>query len=243
MNNPLRFHFGEITSTNDYAKELIFGNDLIIVTANGQLQGRGRKSKKWVGDYGKNIFMTFGINHEFIEVYETPAMYQAMGSLSVIKTLRKIAPDNLFKVKYPNDIYILSDATYKKISGVLVEQSYTGIKADISLIGIGVNNEQDEFPQELKAKATSLYLNGLIVDNDQLSELLVDNLLKEFERSEDDIRKEWLDEMNLIGKRCEIVGKGFWNIIEVLPDGRLEVECETNKLIIDNGDSIIYDLT
>lgn len=242
MINPIRFHLDEITSTNDYAKELISGNELIIVTANSQINGRGRNSRSWYGDYGKNIYLTFGINHKFINSYQTPSLYQALGCLSVIKTLRRLAPDTKFKIKYPNDIYVFNGDSFKKISGVLVEQFYTGANAEISLIGIGINNEQKEFPEEIIEKASSLLLNDLKIDNDKLSDELVNTLITEFDRNEEDLRDEWYIEMNLIGKSCEVIGKGNKIITGFLPDGRLEVQGNDDKILVDNGDSIIYDL-
>jgi BirA family biotin operon repressor/biotin-[acetyl-CoA-carboxylase] ligase len=52
----------------------------------------------------------------------------------------------------PNDVYVNN----KKICGILTENIISGKEVKNSIIGIGLNTNIEDFPEELKEKATSL---------------------------------------------------------------------------------------
>ena len=55
------------------------------------------------------------------------------------------------KVKWPNDVYVGRN----KICGILIENTLAGERLSASVIGVGININQQEFPQ--LANATSLW--------------------------------------------------------------------------------------
>ena len=59
-------------------------------------------------------------------------------------------------IKWPNDIVI----SKKKICGILTEMGTNGVKINYVLIGVGINVNLKEFPEEMQDKATSLILEG-----------------------------------------------------------------------------------
>ena len=240
-----RFHYFEISSTNDYAKEHLKSFNSVIVTADFQSFGRGRNYKTWEGNPGENVYFSYGTNHPKPLNYKHAALYQAIGSLAVINILRTIAPGQVFTLKYPNDIYAKHDGKFKKISGVLVEQSFTGEKCTSSVIGIGINVNQTDFLPEIEDNAVSLKMLGINYYIDDIYNLLASKIFYYEQLPPEQIREEWIENLNIINKEIEVKGKpGEWIAKEILDDCRLLIYEKTTdqSLVIDNGDTIRYDL-
>jgi BirA family biotin operon repressor/biotin-[acetyl-CoA-carboxylase] ligase len=240
-----RFHYFEISSTNDYAKEHLKSYDNVVVTADFQSFGRGRNNKIWEGTPGENVYFSYGKKHSKPLKYQDAAIYQALGALSAINVLKTVAPDIDFILKYPNDIYAKHQEKYKKISGILVEHAFTGEKCTNTVIGIGINVNQSKFNPELEPNAVSLKILNKRIFIDDIYNLLIKKI--QFYEQFDFllVYNEWKDSLNIINKTITVKGKtGIWTVKELLKDCRLLVqnkETEEN-LIIDNGDSIIYEL-
>jgi len=240
-----RFHYFEISSTNDYAKEHLKTHDRVIVTADFQSWGRGRNNKFWEGKPGENVYFSYGVKHSKSLVYNNAAAYQAIGALATIDTLRTVAADLDFTLKYPNDVYAKYNGKYNKISGILVEQNFTGEKCTHSIVGIGMNVNQTKFAEELQQNAVSLKILGKNVVIDDLYNLLAKKI-QFFEKLEFiQIMQEWTKNLNVINKKIEIKNKpGKWIALKILSDCRLMLydEVSEQSIIIDNGDSIRYEL-
>ncbi len=238
-----RFHFKEISSTNDYAKELIKDNTYVAITADFQSDGRGRNSKIWLGNYAENIYFSLGINHKLIDAFKVPSIYQALGCLAVYYVLEELLPNEYIKIKYPNDIYVL-DTTFKKISGILVEHSSSGKKADFTIIGIGLNVKQTIFDSEINHNATSLYKIGIVPPLEKIYELLILSFESLLKVSENEIFKNWYEKLNIKNKAILVSGDlNNWKFQSINSDCSLNLINNKSELKrIDNGDTIRYEL-
>ncbi len=238
-------HFREISSTNDYAKELLDKYPLVLVTADYQTNGRGRNQHVWEGDYGMNVYASLGINHETGPIaIDNIAMYQILACLATKSVLTKLTNFEDFQLKYPNDVYAKVGKEYKKLSGILAEHTFLGASCSRTVIGIGINNEQEDF-DELSDKATSLSLLGFKVDNVELTNMLASKLIEFLNVNHIDIFNQWQKELKIIGKTAKVLNTDSFVVIHrILPDGRiLAIDTESNEeKIIDNGDSIRYNL-
>lgn len=241
-----RYHFSQISSTNDYAKELITSEKFVAVTADYQWNGRGRGEKIWEGDQARNVYCSIGMRHETLLRMENLIALQAQGCLAAKKALQTVAPGKRFALKYPNDVLMqCNDAKWRKICGVLVEHEFAGSVCIATVIGIGINIRQKNFPAVLQNRATSL-LNEEV---DVQVETVTEALLREWEYQSDiraeAILKEWKKELNIEGKSVEIVGEGQgWRVKSLLGDGRLLTRHNITgaERVIDNGDSIRYEI-
>ena len=241
-----RYHFSQISSTNDYARELLQSDRLVAVTAEYQWKGRGRGEKTWEGEQSKNVYCSIGMRHDKLLSIDALIALQAQGCLAACQALRSIVPDRRFLLKYPNDVLMLGlDRSWKKICGVLVEHEFAGSHCLTTVVGVGINIRQQIFPTPLRNRATSLINEGVDAD----VEPVVTALLKEWTalsaRTPEQILAEWKRELNIEGKVMEIVGEGpGWLSLELLRDGRLRARhIETGReRIIDNGDSLRYDI-
>jgi BirA family biotin operon repressor/biotin-[acetyl-CoA-carboxylase] ligase len=121
-----------------------------VVCADFQEAGRGRiAGRPWYADRGKNLFFTILLRYgDFSAI--PPALTLRTG-LALSLAIEDFAPalQGAVQVKWPNDIMISG----RKAAGILTESD-----GKVVYIGVGVNLAQTEFPEELRAKATSLAL-------------------------------------------------------------------------------------
>jgi biotin-[acetyl-CoA-carboxylase] ligase BirA-like protein len=246
MPKPIfRYHFSEISSTNDYARILLNDGSIISVTADFQTQGRGRNKNIWYGSYGNNLYMSLGIKHQKQLSTEQLSAFQSIGALAVKNTLTKLTNGLAFKLKYPNDVFIEYKDLYRKISGVLVEHGFSGSFCAYTIIGIGVNVNETQFETFISKTAVSLKQLGFSADLMELEDAIITEFTKLNDLDFPHFFELLKNELNIIGKDIQILGEsGVFQVVKILPDGRLELkEIETNKKrIIDNGDSIRYNL-
>lgn len=242
------YNFSEISSTNDYAKELLSDEDIICVTAQNQINGRGRNNNVWYGDFGNNLYISFGIKHQNSCTLEFLANLQSIGAIAVKQSLEQISNIS-YRLKYPNDVYAYDGSKYRKISGVLVEHGFLGSECNYSIIGIGVNINEINFPKEIKETAVSLKQLGISVKIDELQSLVINHFSLLLSLEDSEVYNLWVKELNIIGKEITLV-KGLhyypndmniYTAYELLNDGRLVLSNQENsKIIIDNGDTIRY---
>ncbi len=239
------YHFGEISSTNDYIGHLLQIEDEVVVTAEFQTKGRGRNEKNWFGEYRSNLYYSYGRKHKDEVNYEELVSYQFVGCLAVLELLEEIAPNVAFRLKYPNDVYAKTPNGWKKISGVLVEHSFSGERCDSSIIGIGINVNQREFPIAEGINPTSLSLLGIDTEPEKLIEPLSNNIKKYLSFSSDVIFEKWSGKLTVFDKIIIVSNKsGLWLATKLFPNGQLELQSidTGEKIIVDNSDSVRYEL-
>lgn len=239
------YHFGEISSTNDYASELLLKDDEVVVTADYQSKGRGRNNHSWFGSLADNLYFSYGKNHKHALELEEILSYQLIGCLAAYEVLSKFAPTHKFRMKYPNDVYALHENEYKKISGILVEHTFSGSQCSKSIIGIGINVNQMNFGELTDNNPVSLKMLGIAKEPKDIIEPLTSSIQGLLSVSPLYVYNKWTKLLNIIGKDIRVVGKdGNWIASSILPDSRLVLENIKTKeqILIDNSDSLRYDL-
>ena len=165
-----------IDSTNSYLKKIILEKDIsdyTIVTANFQTEGKGQLGYMWESEDSKNLLCSIYKKDLGIRV-EDQFVISMLVSLSIIRTLEKLNLPKLY-VKWPNDI--MSDN--KKICGILIENMVKQNSIKESVIGIGLNVNQNTFKN--LPNATSIKkIKGVGFNIDELLNDLVNNIKKQF---------------------------------------------------------------
>lgn len=145
--------YEEIDSTNNEAKRLAMEGspDGTLVIAEQQHGGRGRLSRSFLSPKGRGLWFTFVLRPDIAPAEASKCTLLA--ALAVVKAIRNRAGIDC-GIKWPNDILVGG----KKLVGILTEMSadVDGIKYIICGIGINVNIRREEFPDELRAIATSV---------------------------------------------------------------------------------------
>ena len=129
-------------STNNYLKKLMLEtvlDDFSVVVTNHQTKGRGQMGSEWSSEKDKNL--TFSVlKSKTSLLLHQQFMLSILVSLSIVKTLEGYNIPKL-AIKWPNDI--LSD--HHKIAGILIENSIKNQQIEFSVIGIGLNVNQEIF--------------------------------------------------------------------------------------------------
>ncbi len=140
-------YFEEIDSTNSYLKrEYEHLSDMTIVSAGHQYAGKGRLGRKWEDDSHSLVFSIL-LKENLKE--DRSHLLPLLCGVSLLKTLEDYSIPSL--IKWPNDVLIEG----KKCAGILLE-SICEEEIKALIIGIGINVNTKEFPDELKNKAISL---------------------------------------------------------------------------------------
>ncbi len=148
-----------IDSTNEQAKRLFPGlTGLTVIAAKEQTSGRGQRGNTWKSEPGSNLTFSMILKPGCGMSDDLPADCQFVISEAAASGVRDflISEDVQAKIKWPNDIYV-SD---KKICGILIENSIKGGKLTGSIIGIGLNLNQEDFPPELPNPVSLSMLTG-----------------------------------------------------------------------------------
>lgn len=164
--------FDSLPSTNDLARELAGQGALegVAVLAREQTRGRGRQGRAWVSPPGEGLYLSV-ILRPTIE----PAKATIITLAAAVAVAETMALDYALAVdiKWPNDIH----AGGRKLCGILIESAIEKHRIDYAVLGIGVNLGQREFPDELRALATSLWLeSGRQVTPDEFAAALFKRL-------------------------------------------------------------------
>lgn len=151
---PLIHWLQEVDSTNSEARRRIAElADRSVVAAESQTAGRGQRGNSWSSKPGENL--TFSIVLRF----DPTEGFQAKDQFSLSQATALGICDHLgasgipARIKWPNDIYVQD----RKICGILIENSLREGLIVHSIIGIGLNVNQREFPPHLP-NPTSLFL-------------------------------------------------------------------------------------
>lgn len=157
-----------VDSTNTYLKDLVSKSKPLIegtvIMAEHQTAGRGQKDNIWLTEAGKNLTFSIFLRPAFITANQQ-FMLNKVVCLGILDSLKPIIGDGC-KVKWPNDIYYQD----KKIGGILIENVTKGYQLSYSVIGIGLNVNQNNFSETL-SRVTSIS-NVLFTDYD-LNKLLM----------------------------------------------------------------------
>ena len=171
-------HFArETDSTNLWIKRLAKegASEGTLALAEFQSAGRGRLGRSWEVPEGTSVMMSILLRPKFEPQY-APTLTLVMG-MAVAKAVKNLGFD--VSIKWPNDVVV----SHKKICGILTEMGVRDGKIDYAVIGVGINVNIREFPEEMADKATSLYLeSGREFDRSQIPGLVVEAFEKYYEK-------------------------------------------------------------
>jgi BirA family biotin operon repressor/biotin-[acetyl-CoA-carboxylase] ligase len=143
----------QVDSTNTYLKDLLSNSTPVpegtVIMAEDQYAGRGQQQNKWHSEPGKNLTFSLFLKPSFLPVSQQFDLTRGI-SLGVLDALEPFVGEKL-KIKWPNDIYYGD----RKLGGMLIENTLQADRIKNSVVGIGLNINQEVFPPEA-ANAVSL---------------------------------------------------------------------------------------
>ena len=231
MENKMRIKWLEEadSTNNELLRHIQDYDNLSVIAAVKQTAGRGQRGNCWVSAPGDNLTFSLLLKPEGLPAREVMAL-TCLATLAVRDVLRNEEVPAV--IKWPNDIYVGK----RKICGMLVENGLEGTDIAWSVIGIGVNLNQTEFPGELMNPTSLRRLTGRRYDPVSFLETIcagLEKLLPELETREGRNRLRESYERDLFQKdspapyRDMETGAEFTGIIRgITPEGLLRIEAE-----------------
>ena len=143
-----------VKSTNSEAGTHISDYDnLSIIAAHCQDAGRGQGDHRWYATPGRNL--TFTIVLKPSDFPASDALY--LTRITTLALLSYLSAKGIeARIKWPNDIWVGD----RKICGILIENTLDGPTVKWSLIGIGLNVNERDWPEDLPNPVSMYELTG-----------------------------------------------------------------------------------
>ncbi len=169
----LHLEFDQVDSTNKKAFELLKSGDLpdgTCLSAQFQTDGKGQIGRYWHSKFSENLLTSLLLKPHFL-AFDEHYFLSICSALSIRKLLSRYIFNKNIYIKWPNDIYVENN----KICGILIQNQLSTKKIKQSVVGIGLNVNQYDFPQQLP-NPTSIYLeSSKNIPTDQVLNQLFDD--------------------------------------------------------------------
>ncbi len=230
-----RIYLEKISSTNDYAAELLYNGDknTRVIIASEQTCGHGRLGRKFYSPKDTGIYMSIIAD---IEEIKNLNLLTSLAGLSVCEGAEEIYPAE-YKIKWPNDILVNG----KKICGILTklinDTSSQKISHAVIGIGVNVNNDKEDFPEDIRDIASSLKIETGIYEN---KSVLTEKILNKTDELIFSSGKNDAEALEKIKKRSLVIGRKVfvknenreYLVKDISENGELIVDdADKNKLI------------
>ena len=155
-------HIDETDSTNHWLKA--HGEGTMVVVADFQTAGKGCGSNSWESERGQNLTFSMLIHPEALEARAQFRITEVV-SVALCNTLERYIYKEV-DIKWPNDIYVGD----QKICGILIENRLQGSVIKDSIIGIGLNVNQQAFLSDAPNPVSMWQLTGQEINREALLE-------------------------------------------------------------------------
>ena len=216
-----------VDSTNRYLSGLLKENPEIgelLVIADYQDSGKGLGDHIWHSMPGENLLVSLLLFPAFLSASDQFYLSR-VSSLALIDTLQSLSLHP--NIKWPNDIMV----NERKVAGILIENGITGKKLSHTIIGIGLNLNQMEFPGFPQEASSVALERGESSNRKEVTDFLLESLMKRYRQLEDGdvsgLEREYLEHLFMLNLPAEYSSSGerFTGIIRGLSElGELLVE-------------------
>ena len=198
--------FNQTTSTNDVVEKMAVDGvaEGVVVFAESQTKGRGRLGRMWHSPTGKGLWFSILLRPT---LHPPTAMQLTIAAATATRRAISRFTKTPAIIKWPNDIILNG----KKVAGILNEISaeMDRIKYAILGIGINVNQETEDLPDELRNVATSIKIQtGQTINRCELVASILAELDSEYNKIKEGkfntIADEWMQFCETIGKQVTI---------------------------------------
>lgn len=220
-----------IDSTNSYLKKLATETlieSYTVVVAKFQTAGRGQVGSTWVSDRGKNLTFSVLINFDDFKIENQFYLSMAV-SLSILETVKNYVKIPLL-IKWPNDILAVKD----KVAGILIENVLSGKFIKYSVIGIGLNVNQKQFPKSIENSTSLKKISDINFDIDEIMKAIVATIKQNINYIENkefkELKQLYINSLYKYNKPMMFEDKNdtifLGKIVDICEDGKLVVELE-----------------
>ena len=172
MTNKNIIFLTEVESTNNYANQLVLSKAAehgTVVLAQYQNKGKGQQGNSWESEPGKNLLTSIILFPDFLSAAKQFYLSK-IASLAIVDFLKMESKE--VSIKWPNDIYIQN----KKVAGILIENAIKGKNLSSSIIGIGLNLNQEIFLSDAPNPVSLKLVTSQIYDIEKVAETIFENM-------------------------------------------------------------------
>lgn len=231
--------YDTLGSTNDEAKILARDHEdkEILIIAEEQVSGRGRRGRQWESPKASGIYMSLLLRPDLRP--NQASMMTLIAGLALSDAIKSETGLEA-SIKWPNDIVIAG----KKVCGILTEMSAELNEIHYLVVGIGINVNTQVIPESIISLATSLSIE---VGDTVNRKTLLKAVLTRF----NELYRQFIDVGDLsflmdsynascitVGREVKVTGKESWTGFAkaVLADGGLLVEKEGKDQVVYAGE-------
>jgi len=215
-----------VDSTNNYAMAKVHAGmapEGTIFFAYEQWAGKGQRGKSWSSLPGENIIISAVLEPVFLSVTRQFPL-SACVALACHDLYSRYVPSGQSSIKWPNDLYWRD----RKAGGILIESICKGNDWLFAIVGIGININQVQFPDNIKNAISLKQIIGKTMKTDELAKELCGFIEKRYDELKEQKADQLLNRYNqLLYKRNQPVKLKKGNIIfettvkEVTSQGQL----------------------
>lgn len=148
-------HLEQVSSTNTYLLEMLSKSEPIaegsVILADHQTSGRGQRGNIWEDSPNQNLCFSLLLKPTWLDLQNQFQLSMVI-ALAIEQYLSNLGIEQV-SIKWPNDIYVGK----KKIAGILIENLIQGHSIENTVVGIGLNVNQEDFGIE-QGRRSSLAL-------------------------------------------------------------------------------------
>lgn len=190
-----------IDSTNEAFKRIIRSGKILtsgdIIAARFQTHGKGQRENVWESEHGANLTFSFYYQPNNLKATDAFALNQVV-SILIVDFLRSKDVGGV-TIKWPNDIFVEN----KKVCGVLIENTLAKDEVIESIVGIGLNVNQQSFHTTSNSTSLSEVLQ---------QQLVIEILLEEFQP--------YLQKIDLFLQRRNLIENRYHELLFGLNENR-----------------------
>ena len=198
--------WSRVTSTNDLAARAAASpaNDGLVILAEAQTAGRGRRGRTWTAPAKSSILLSAVLFPPELTCGNNTTWLTALAAVATAEVV-DAATGRSAQIKWPNDVRV----DRMKVAGVLVE--HAAGRGAVLGIGLNVDFTRDDFPDELRDRATSLAIlrpQAAPFDRSELARALIIRLDSWYAvclaGRLDELELVWIQRFELLGQRVYV---------------------------------------
>ena len=236
------YNYKTISSTNEIAKNLALSGAKhgTVVISEEQTAGKGRLGRSFYSPANTGIYMSIILRPNLTAM--DSVLITTSSSVIICESIKKVTGIDC-QIKWINDIYLNN----KKVAGILTEAStnFESGTIDYLILGIGINFNQpkDDFPDELKSIASSLFNNNNNnINRNMLCAEIISNILDMIPRIKNyDFISEYKKRSIVLNQEIIYISSGISSkgkAININCDGSLVVEHDDGSIKILNSGEV-----
>lgn len=225
-----QLYLSETDSTNNQMSRLLEKGcvlpDGFVVITDYQKAGRGQVGNSWYSERGVNLLFTVLFQPKDLSIANQFYLSE-VASVAIADALSSLLSTDEIRIKWPNDLYFRD----KKIAGILVENIVMSGVIEQTMIGVGLNVNQENFPDWIPNPISMKQVSNHDFEREVVLNEILSSLKKErklvYEKDFSRIKSRYIKRLyryNTFSKFIDSNGITEARIVDVESSGKLVIK-------------------